>query len=241
MAITTVLFDLDGTLLPMDFDTFVAAYFQGIAKKAAPYGYEPKQLIASIWAGTAAMVKNDGTMTNRERFWAEFEKIYGSEALKDIPVFDEYYVKEFQQVKEVCGFQPLAAQLIRWLREQGVRVILATNPIFPSAATESRIRWAGLQPEDFVYYTTYDNSCRCKPNPGYYADILNHLQIDPRECMMIGNDVSEDMAAATLGMEVFLITDCLINKNNEDLGAYPHGSFADMTAYVKKQIAPSVY
>jgi len=31
----------------------------------------------------------------------------------------------------------------------GFRVALATNPIFPAIATEKRIRWAGLTPEDF--------------------------------------------------------------------------------------------
>ena len=45
MGIKVVLFDLDGTLLPMDQDVFVKTYFKGIAAKLAPYGYEPKALI----------------------------------------------------------------------------------------------------------------------------------------------------------------------------------------------------
>ena len=65
----TVLFDLDGTLLPMDQDEFIKAYFGGIATKLAPYGYEPDKLIKGIWTGTKAMVMNDGAMTNEERFW----------------------------------------------------------------------------------------------------------------------------------------------------------------------------
>ena len=59
MKITTVLFDLDGTLLPMDQDLFTKGYFKLLAAKLAPYGYEPKQLIDAVWAGTAAMLKND--------------------------------------------------------------------------------------------------------------------------------------------------------------------------------------
>ena len=69
MSITTVLFDLDGTLLPMDQDVFVKDYFSRIAAKVAPAGYDPKQLIDTIWRGTAAMVKNDGSKTNEEAFW----------------------------------------------------------------------------------------------------------------------------------------------------------------------------
>ena len=61
----TVLFDLDGTLLPMDQDVFIRAYFGGLAQKLAPLGYEPKQLLDAVWAGTGAMVKNDGSRTNQ--------------------------------------------------------------------------------------------------------------------------------------------------------------------------------
>ena len=72
MKITTVLFDLDGTLLPMDMNEFIKAYFGGLARRLAPLGYEPQKLVNSIWQGTAAMVKNDGKTTNEERFWQGF-------------------------------------------------------------------------------------------------------------------------------------------------------------------------
>ena len=58
MKITTVLFDLDGTLLPMDQDEFTNGYFGLLMAKIAPKGYEPKKTIDAVWAGTAAMVKN---------------------------------------------------------------------------------------------------------------------------------------------------------------------------------------
>ena len=48
MSIKAILFDLDGTLLPMDQDLFTEGYFRLLAEKMAPYGYEPKKLIASI-------------------------------------------------------------------------------------------------------------------------------------------------------------------------------------------------
>ena len=70
----TVLFDLDGTLLPMDQDEFIKAYFGGLATKLVPFGYEPNKLIQGIWAGTKAMVTNDGAMTNEARFWQTFAR-----------------------------------------------------------------------------------------------------------------------------------------------------------------------
>lgn len=231
--IKVILFDLDGTLLPMDQDVFVKAYFSGLAKKAAPYGYDAGELVKSVWAGTAAMVKNDGSVTNEQVFWNTFAKIYGEKALKDKWVFDEFYENEFDKVKEVCGFNPLAKTCVEELKKMGYRVSLATNPIFPEVATKARIRWAGLDYKDFESFTTYENSRHCKPNPEYYKDILKALNVTPEECMMVGNDVEEDMIARTLGIKVFLLTDCIINKNNKDISVYPSGSFEDLIKLLK--------
>lgn len=140
--ITTVLFDLDGTLLPMDQDLFVKSYFKRLAEKMAPRGYDPEGLIKAVWGGTAAMVQNDGRATNEEVFWDFFSSVYGEKALKDIPVFQEFYEVEFQEARQVCGHNPLAARSVALCRELGLRRVLATNPLFPSIATESRMRWA---------------------------------------------------------------------------------------------------
>ena len=48
------------------------------------------------------------------------------------------------------------------------------------------------------------------------------------------NDVCEDMIARELGMHVFLLTDCLINKDNADISIYPNGNFDALLHYIKK-------
>ena len=232
MKIKTVMFDLDGTLLPMDQDQFTKYYFGLLVKKLAPYGYDAEQLISGIWAGTAAMVKNDGSCTNEEAFWKKFSALMGEKVVEDKPLFEEFYRVEFQGAKASCGFAPQAAGLVAKLKAAGYRVLLATNPIFPAIATENRIRWAGLEPEDFELYTTYENSCHCKPNPDYYRDILNSMALDPAECLMVGNDATEDTAAELTGMQVFLLTDCLINKENKDLSRWPHGGFDELERFI---------
>lgn len=230
--ITTILFDLDGTLLPMDMDEFTRGYFKLLAKKAAPFGYEPQKLEAAIWKGTGAMVKNDGSRSNEEAFWNCFAGIYGQEALKDKVIFDEFYAGEFQGADVFCGFHPGAKEVVQQAREAGLRVVLATNPIFPEVATEARVRWAGLSITDFEHCTTYENSSYCKPNPDYYREVLEKVGCRAEECLMVGNDVEEDMVAETLGMEVFLLTDCLINKEGRDVSAYPHGGFEELKRYI---------
>ena len=230
--ITTVLFDLDGTLLPMEQDTFVKDYLGRIARKLAPQGYDPKLLVDTIWRGTAAMVSNDGSMTNEEAFWAYAVSVHGQKIVRDKHFFDEFYEEEFDKIKAVCGFHPAAAEIVHSLKARGLRVALATNPIFPARATQWRMAWAGLKPEDFELYTTYENSCHCKPNLDYYRDVLTQLGVKPEECLMVGNDVGEDMVAQKLGMQVFLLTDCLINKVDADISQYPHGNFDDLKTFL---------
>lgn len=232
MDITTVLFDLDGTLLPMDMDEFTRGYFGLLTRKLAPRGYDPAKLVDAIWAGTAAMVKNDGSRTNEEAFWAKFVQLFGEASLADKPLFEEFYANDFQRARDFCGYDQGAAQAVRALQAAGLRTVLATNPIFPAVATESRLRWVGLEPSDFELVTTYEGCRYCKPNLNYYRDILDRLGLRPEECLMVGNDVGEDMIARELGMSVFLITACLINKEGKDISAYPHGSFRELTDFV---------
>ena len=233
--LTTVLFDLDGTLLPMDNDAFTKGYFKLLAGKLAPYGYDARQLVDAIWAGTAAMVANDGSQSNEAAFWKKFTGIYGEKVLADMPIFEEFYEKDFQRAKDLCGVNPNAAIAVHTIKEMGLRVVLATNPIFPAVATRSRIRWAGLEPEDFELYTTYENIGLCKPNPDYYREIVKRLGVTPEECLMVGNDALEDMVAEETGMQVFLLEDCLINKKQRDISLYPRGSFPQLMDFIRAQ------
>lgn len=223
--ITAVFFDLDGTLLPMDQDKFIEAYIGGMCKKMAPHGYDPKRLAKAVWVGTGAMTANDGTVTNDEVFWKAFNSAYGDNCRKDEHLFNAFYRNEFQEVAKSCGFDQRAKEVIGLLKDKGIRRVLATNPLFPAIATQSRVRWAGLEPEDFEHITTYENSAYCKPNPDYYREILGKLNLKAEECLMVGNDVAEDMAAAQVGMQVFLLTDCMINRHKEPIEKYPHGGF----------------
>lgn len=233
MKPSLILFDLDGTLLPMDQDEFVGGYFKMLCKKLAPYGYDPQKLVAGIWAGTAAMVKNDGSRTNEEAFWDRFCRDFGTKALEHKDIFEEFYAVEFRQAQKFCGFNPMAAQTVAVLKQQGYRIALATNPIFPAIATETRIGWAGLKPSDFELYTTYENSRFSKPNPAYYREILKELGAAPEETLMVGNDVGEDMIARELGCQVFLLTDCIINKTDLNPAQFPNGSFGELLHFLE--------
>lgn len=232
--INTFIFDLDGTLLPMPSqELFLDTYFKAVAKKMISHNIDPQILIKAIWKGTEAMIKNDGAKTNEDRFWIVFGSLMGDEARSLEPVFDHFYRNEFLEAKHTTVAHPHAAECIRLLKDKGYQVILATNPIFPRIATLTRIEWAGLDPEDFGLITTYENSSYCKPNLEYYKEILSNIDKDAGECVMVGNDVKEDMCVSQLGMKTYLLNDCLINSENVDISGYPQGNFDDLLVMIK--------
>ena len=229
-----VFFDLDGTVLPMDQDKFIKLYFGALAKKLAPCGYTPDEVVSAIWDGTKAMLKNNSGRVNEELFWERFRAVLGDDVMRAVPIIDEFYTNEFFVAKAACGCNPKMREVLDLLHEKKIPLVLATNPVFPSVASETRMRWGGAVPEDFLFITTYSNSHYCKPNPDYYIEIINNLGVSAEDCLMVGNDVDDDMVAEKLGMKVFLLTGCLINKRDVDISRYPNGDFRDLLEYIKE-------
>ncbi|MBQ2696996.1 MAG: HAD family hydrolase [Clostridia bacterium] len=211
MQFKAILFDLDGTLLPMDYDEFSKGYFHLLTKTAAPYGYEPKSFLSAMMQGVEAIVKNDGKVKNATVFWNVFAGILGEKIRELDPVFDNFYETEFHKAKAFTGENPLAKKAVYLAKEKAEKVVLATNPLFPESAVSSRLSWVGLSPEDFDLVTDYDSIGFCKPNPAYFSKIVETLNLSPNECLMIGNNTAEDIKAATAaGLACYLVTDCLI-------------------------------
>ena len=223
-----VLFDLDGTLLPMDQDEFIGAYFKELAKIVCDEKLAPKTLQDMIWASTKAMITNDGTRTNKEAFWESFRNIIGDECDRVKPICDGFYKNEFHNVKAVTKPNPLAKKAVELAGKNGRKVVLSTNPLFPMDGQETRISWIDLKPEDFEFITSYETDSFCKPNPQYFVSICERLGVKPEECLLVGNDEREDMyAASSIGMNCFLVTDCLIAYDEHPWNG-EKGTFEDL-------------
>lgn len=234
--IKAVCFDLDGTLLPMDVDSFCEHYFGMLARHMVPHGYDPKALINAIMVGTKAMYKNDGSRTNEQAFWDAFCGIFGENARNDEAKFAVFYENDFDKARAACGFDPAAATALRACKAMGLRVCIATNPLFPRIATYKRLQWAGIDPDEVEFFTAYEDSSFCKPNLGYFRYVTDKLGLAPEECLMVGNDVREDVVASrAFGMHSFLLlNDYLLNKDNADITAFPRGNFDDLLAYARE-------
>lgn len=231
-----ILFDMDGTLLPMDMKTFTEGYFKFLCKKLSPFGIAPEKLVTAIWEGVAAMVKNDGTVNNEEVFWKRFEEVTGIKADKEITdTCLDFYGNEFHQAKQFTEENPLAVEAVKAAREAAPIVALATNPLFPMVGQKTRMSWIGLKAEDFDLVTSYESDCFCKPNPSYFISVCERLGVKPEECLIIGNDEGEDMYAATLAgiKDCYLVTDTMIpNPKHPWDGA--KGTFAEMVDMLKE-------
>lgn len=221
----TILFDLDGTLLPMDQNAFMDVYLKELGQKCSALGFEEKPAIKALWAGTKAMIENSGEKTNEDVFWDVFTSLLGKKAAQLKPAFQAFYAQEFDRTKIATSPNPLAANLIKQLKEKGYTLILASNPVFPKEAYRTRLAWLGLVPEDFEMLTSYEDFCHCKPNPNYYREILQKIGKTPQRCLMVGNDLADDGPAKTLGMGFYLVTNCLLNANANDCDNHENGNF----------------
>ncbi len=229
------LFDLDGTLLPLDEEQFIKKYFGLLAKKFAELKLDPEIMIKKLWLGTKAMIENDGKKTNEHVFWEKFHPDKSNQENLKLAL-ESFYQNEFEQVKSSTFPTNISNEIIRILISKGKNIVLATNPIFPMVATKKRMEWALLDKNDFQHITTYENSYFAKPSLSYFEMILTKHNFLPEETIMIGNDALEDMVASGLGMKTFLVTDCLNNKNNIDIEQFEHGTLEELLEKVKKNL-----
>ena len=224
--INTILFDLDGTILPLDMDAFTKIYF----KEISSFFREPEgnKLVSNIWTATNAMLHNTEDKTNEEVFMKTFETLIPEGELESYKKrFDEFYDNGFLKTKAAASQNKLIKKSIYILKSKNYKLALATNPLFPAKAIHHRIRWAGLEPEDFFYITTYENNHFCKPQLQYYEEILRDINKTPEECLMVGNDVQEDLVASKIGIMTFLIRNHLIHRTNEKIISDYMGNYED--------------
>lgn len=194
-----ILFDMDGTLLPMDQRIFVKHYFGELAKVLAPYGVDGEALNTALWGGVRAMVKNDGTKSNEEVFWDYFDQYIqigqGRDELERI--ITKFYTNEFHKVKEYMGENPLARKMVETAHAQAPKVILATNP-------------------------------------KYFEEICKKMDVDPKNCLMIGNDELEDMhTASSLGMDCYMVTGSEILREGFSWNG-KKGSFEELIEWLER-------
>lgn len=223
----TILFDLDGTLLAIDTEDFTKKYFKALSIKLKDY-FTPEDLIQSVWASTKCMVTSlDPNMTNDEVFFEDFYKRVDGDTETLNPIFNEFYQKDFNRLKDGIEENKYIVKSVDLLKEKGYDLVVATNPLFPKIAILHRIRWAGLNPEDFKFITNFEDMHYCKPEINFYREILEKIDEEPSNCLMVGNDIDEDMKVKEIGMSTYLIEDYIIGNPADDKNVDYRGYYKD--------------
>lgn len=206
--IKTILFDLDDTLLGNDMDVFLPQYFS-LCGHVARNHQPQEEFIQSMLLASRSMVANtDPDVTINDVFWQRFGEITGLDSDLVAADFDDFYRGEFEQLRDVTQYKPRAAQIMDWCFDQDLQVVIATNPMFPRLAIETRLSWAGVPVSKYPYalVTTMENMHFTKPHVGYYNEILHRVGFQPHEALMIGDDGTRDIEpAANLGLFTYWI------------------------------------
>ena len=206
--ISAILFDLDDTLLENDIDRFLPAYLQSLGKFMASH-LEPSRLTEALMAGTKAMLRNDDPeITLQQAFDAVFFPMAGLDRASLSPEFDRFYAEGYPLLKELTRPVETAPRAVECSFARRWKVAVATNPLFPMAAMERRLEWAGIDPigTPFDLVTSYETMHFAKPHPEYVAEVLGRIAAQPAEAVFVGNDPSEDIAPArALGLSSFRV------------------------------------
>ncbi len=229
-----LLIDLDGTLLNLNIDKFVPAYINALSEKFTRY-INREDFISHLFKATTIMAENDDPlMKNEAVFYDEFYRRTGLERNHVKSVADDFYRQEFPALSFWGKEHPYSRAVIEAAKGKNLILTLATNPVFPTAATMHRLSWSGLSRQDFQLITTMDNMHFCKPKKEYYLEIAEKIKCPPEKCLMAGNDTLEDLNASEAGMGTFLVEDFIIQRGEGEPRCDYRGSLQDLVGFIEQ-------
>lgn len=205
-----VLFDLDGTLLDIDLDAFFREYFAAlgpVVAEAVGHALDPRAGLEAVLQGTHAMYLSHPGVTNRDIFNERFRELTGADLDLDeyATVFERFYLDVFPTLRGTIGPHPGAREVVELALNLGLKVAIATNPIFPLQAIEERMRWAHVFDLPVHVVTSYEVMHAAKPLPAYFLETAEMLEVSPADALMVGDDRVLDMSAADVGMRTYYV------------------------------------
>jgi len=201
-----ILFDLDNTLILFDEARFYEGYFERIVKLFADI-IPADKFVEHLISATRIMVQNTGEVTNAEYFKDAFAKGYKDRRNELWDRFLYFYETEYDKLEANFTLPDELYEAMDKIVRTGLKLVLASNPIFPLDVQLKRLAWAGLEHMPFDLVTHIENMSFCKPRVEYYLQICQKINERPEVCLMVGNDPVNDMIAALTGMKTYLTDD----------------------------------
>lgn len=229
--ITTLLLDLDDTLIGNEMDEFIPIYLSLLSQHSADH-VQPDVFTRTLLSATMKMTQNDDPETTLERaFAAHFYPKLGVPESDLRDTIADFYANRYPELRPLIGIRPQARELIELAFQLGLEIVVATNPLFPLTAITQRMDWGEISVDEFEYVliTSYEGFHFCKPNIAYYAEVLGRLGRRTSEAVMVGNDPKNDLEPArALGLPVFQIADNPIDP-------LQGGSLADVLPWLENE------
>lgn len=229
-----IMSDLDNTLLPLyTQERFVEIWFRDIGKKFSLHGLDPQRAALGVNEGVRSILLNESGRKNADVFYETVERVSGyPREWIEVACLD-YYTSTFSNVREIARDNPFAVRIAELMNEKADYAVIATMPVFMFEAVAARMSWVGLTPSMFDLVTTMDESSYSKPNPLYFQEILDRFGVRPKEALMIGNDVREDMyPCKELGVDTFLVTNHKIT-HGLPFDDFRRGPYEELVAFLE--------
>lgn len=203
--VTTLLFDLDGTLLDIDMPAFLKAYFSLAGRRFVSPPELPRITPALAAAAQKMAAYRAGTHTLDRIFLKALSPAVKRPQIEVRGVFTAFHRAEFEQLRRFTAPRPAARPLLEMALALGYELAIATNPVFFREAIRARIRWAGLEGIPFTLVTCAEIMRSVKPHREYFTQTLKLLGRRPDECLMIGDAPGMDLPAGLLGIGTWLV------------------------------------
>ena len=231
-GIHAVLFDLDGTLLQVEMSEFIPAYIGGLAGHFADL-VKPRRFARTLRAGIHALLAEaGGAGSNEAQLLAIIEAQLGIPAAEFRRRFAAYVADGLANLEPLVRALPLARSILARCFERGLKVAIATNPVFPQPVVDARLAWGGIADFPFDLVTSVENSAYCKPQPGYFLAVADSLGLPPQACLMVGNDTVHDLAACQVGIPTFLVDTWLVDRSDGRFASDYRGSHTDLFRFL---------
>ncbi len=204
--IRMIWFDLDGTLLGSNPIRLHFSFIARAVRSLRNEGFSVLDGLRALHACRRAIeTGNPQTGTNIDRARVALAHALNVNPEKAALLLRSVCQFAFSGLQESFFALPRGRALVdQWATR--LPCILATNPIWPLEIVLSRLQWAEIKPESFVYITNAENMNACKPRLEYFRQLTTISARDPVEILLIGDSERKDLPAADTGVRVFLLS-----------------------------------
>ena len=234
--IRAVLFDLDGTLLQVEMAEFIPRYIAGLAENFSDL-VSAKKFKKSLLNGIRELITGAANgATNEERLMTTLERDLSISARDFHQRLGSFREQGVEFLADLVTDIPAGRAAVEHCQTQNQTLVLATNPVFPMFMIDARRRWSGLCSTPFDHVTSYENSSYCKPSLAYFEEVAEKIGVPAKQCLMIGNDSSHDLAAMGVGMTTYLVDTYLVERPGRRWPSDYRGNHVELLKFLRDHL-----